>query len=96
MYFFQGAKAPSGAGPPHCRVFTITLKTHHIRYDSSGRVISHTQSTLPDNTHNRKKFVPPAGFKLPVSTSEWPKNHALDHAATVISKFFSEKRSECS
>jgi hypothetical protein len=26
MYFFQGATAPSGPGPPHCRVFTITLR----------------------------------------------------------------------
>jgi hypothetical protein len=31
IFFPHGATAPSGPGPPHCRGFTITLKTHHIR-----------------------------------------------------------------
>ena len=43
--FFHDAAAPSGAGPPHCRVFTITL-----RHTSSGGVISLTQRPLLDNT----------------------------------------------
>ena len=50
-FFFRDAAIPSGPGPPHDRGFTITL-THHTRYNSSRRVISPTQSRLPENTHN--------------------------------------------
>ena len=32
--------------------------THHIRYDSPGRVISLTQRTLPDNTRQTDMHVP--------------------------------------
>jgi len=43
---------PSGPRLSHCRGFTITLKTHHTRPDSSGRVISPSQRPLPDNTQH--------------------------------------------
>jgi len=46
---FNGAKAPSGPGPPHYRGFTIALR-QITRYDSSGRVISPAQRSPPDNT----------------------------------------------
>ena len=52
--FSHGKTAPSGSGPPKYRAFTITLK-HHSRQDSSGRVISPTQSPLPDNTQHSQQ-----------------------------------------
>jgi hypothetical protein len=60
--FFRGATALSGPNPHRYRGFTITLKTHNSRHDSSGRVISLTQIPLPDNTqhtHKRQASVPP-------------------------------------
>jgi hypothetical protein len=61
-------------------------QTHHIRQDSSGRVISPSQRPLPDNTrHSQKIFMPPVGFEPAVPTSERPKTHALDRAASGIS-----------
>ena len=75
IFFFRGATAPSGPNPHHYRGFTITLKTHNIRYDSSGRVISLTQIPLPDNTqhtHKRQTSVPPAEFEPAIPVSERP------------------------
>jgi len=41
--FLPGATAPSGPQPSHNPSFKITLKKHHTRYDSSGRVIGLTE-----------------------------------------------------
>jgi hypothetical protein len=49
--YFHIATASGGPGPPHYRVFTITL-IQHTRYDSSGRVISPKQRSLHDNVQN--------------------------------------------
>jgi hypothetical protein len=56
---YYRATAPSEPGALHCRAFTNTLSwTHHIRLDSSGRVISPTQRSLPNNTkHSPVKDV---------------------------------------
>jgi hypothetical protein len=45
---------------PVCQVLLIIeahdhTQTHHTRYDSSGRVISPTQRTLPDNTQHSQE-----------------------------------------
>jgi len=56
-YFFypDGATFPSDPEPPHGRGFTITLtSTYHTRWDS-GRVISPTQRSLPDNTQDSQE-----------------------------------------
>jgi hypothetical protein len=62
----NAARAPSGPGPPRYRGFTFTLSlTPHIRYDSSGRVISPTQRPLPDNTqHSQERDIhTPGGIR---------------------------------
>ena len=53
-------------------------QTHHTRYDSSGRVISPTQRSLPDNTqHSQETGIHvPAGFEPAILASEWPQTHA--------------------
>ena len=64
--FLLGVGVPSGQGPPHYRGFTITLSyTHHIRKDSSGRAISPTQITPPDNTQQsqEKDIHNPGGIR---------------------------------
>jgi len=49
----HGATIPSGPGFPNYRGFTLTLiYTHQTRLDSSGRVTSPTQKSLPDNTQH--------------------------------------------
>ena len=47
--FVRDTTAPSGPGSPHSRGFWSHTTTHHIRQDSSGRVISWSQRPLPDN-----------------------------------------------
>ena len=39
------------------------------------------------NTHNRQTYVPPVGFEPTITTGERPQTHALDRAATGISKY---------
>jgi len=34
--------------------------------------------------HNRKTFMPPAGFEPAIPASDWPQTHVLEHAATGI------------
>jgi len=47
--------ATDTSGPPYYRGFTIVLKTHYTRYDSSRRVISPSQRPLPDNTQHSQQ-----------------------------------------
>jgi hypothetical protein len=57
--------------------------THHSRQDSSGRVISSSQISLPDNTqHSQQISMPPVGFKSTISAGERSQTHALDRVAT--------------
>jgi len=64
---------------------------------SHSRAHTHTLSTIPldewsarrrnfwqHTTLTRKTSMPPSGFKLAVTASEWPQNHVLDRAATGI------------
>jgi hypothetical protein len=52
MKIERGSTVPSGPGSPHYRGFTITFR------HTSGRVISPTQRTLPDNTqHLQEKEI---------------------------------------
>ena len=52
FYFSMARKPPSGPGTPHCRGFTITLKKHHTRQDSFGRVKGMMQRPVPDYTQH--------------------------------------------
>jgi len=74
--------------PPVGQVFLIHevsrshSKTHHCRCDSSGRVISSSQRSLPDNTqHSQQTSMPPVGFEPTISAGERPQTHTLDRAA---------------
>jgi hypothetical protein len=80
--------------PQWLRAFSLSrlhdhTQTHHIRYDSSGRVINLLQKTAPDNwarhwhkTHKRQTSTPSAGFEPAIPASEPPQTHALDRAST--------------
>jgi hypothetical protein len=92
-----GWTAPSGSGPPHYRGFTITIiYMHHIRQDSTGRVISPTQRPLPDNTqHSQETDIhAPSGIRTHKPARERPQTHDLDHAATEIGNNNNNER-EC-
>ena len=58
--------------------------THHIRQDSSGRVISSSQRPVPDNTqHSQQTNIhAPGGIRTQTSAGERPQTYALDRAAT--------------
>jgi hypothetical protein len=56
IFHLYGAGAPSGPGPTHYQGFTITIiQIRHTRQDSSGRVISPTQRSLPNNTQQSQE-----------------------------------------
>jgi hypothetical protein len=50
-------------------------QTHHTRWDSSGRVISPTQTA--HNNHKRQTSMPRAGFEPIIPASKRPQTHAL-------------------
>ena len=68
----HGSTAPSGPGPPHCRGFTTTPKTHGTRHCSPGRVIGPTQRLLSHNTHKRQTSMPSVGFEPTISARGRP------------------------
>jgi len=74
---------PVGQGLLILEVSRSHTTTHHIRYDSSRRVISSSQRPLPDNTqHKRQTSMPSVGFEPTISAGERPQIYALDRAAT--------------
>jgi hypothetical protein len=82
---FNGATAPSGPEPPHCRDFTITL--WHTTVDTTP---TYKRSVLDlylttHNTHKRQTSMPPAGLEPAIPASEWPQTHAM--AQPLVSAF---------
>ena len=78
---------PVGQGLLIHEVSRSHTTTHHSWLDSSGRVISSSQRTLPDNTHTHtfttdKHPCPAVGFEATIPAGERPHNYALDRAAT--------------
>ena len=55
-------------------------QTHTLGRTSSGRVISPTQRSLPDNT--QQTSMPPAGFEFAIQAGEQRQTHALDRVVT--------------
>jgi YD repeat-containing protein len=88
--FFPVALRPdSGSWHPLTGLRDHTHWTHHTRYDSSGRVISPTQRSLPDNTqHSQETNIHvPSGIRTH-NPIEWAAaNPRLDRAATWISSW---------
>jgi len=76
----------SGSWPPLTGLRDHTHRTHHTRQDSSGRVISPTTRTLPDNSqHSQDTNVhAPVGFEPIIPASERPQTYALDRASSWI------------
>jgi hypothetical protein len=86
-FFFNGATAPSGSGPPQDRGFTITL-----RHTTLGRTPLDEWSArrrdlylTTHHTQNRQTPMPPAGLKPSIPANERLQTQALDRAATGIS-----------
>jgi hypothetical protein len=83
--FSHGMTAPSGAGPPHCWGFTITLR-HPILVSTPLDKWSPWQRELPDNTwHSQHRHPCPARFEPAILASRQLQLHTLDRAATGIS-----------
>jgi hypothetical protein len=59
-------------------------QTHHIRWDSSGRVISSSQTPLPNNTQQSREaeMHDPGGIQNHNPKKQAAVTHALDRAAT--------------
>ena len=89
FFFFHGATAPGGPGPPRSRGFTITLRhttlgrTPLDRWSARRRDLYLTKH----NTHERQTSTPPAGFEPAIPASERPETHALDCVATEIQEY---------
>jgi len=54
-FCFHGSTVPVWSRSLHYRGFTITLKTHHARQDSPGRVIRPKQRPVPHNTQHSQE-----------------------------------------
>ena len=59
-------------------------QTHHIRWDFSGRVISSSQTPLPDNTQHSQEteMHDLGGIRNPNPNKQTAATHALDRAVT--------------
>jgi hypothetical protein len=82
--FTVAQQPPCGAGPPHYRGFTITLRHTticRIHLDERSAIRSDLYLTTY-NAHNRQTSMPPAGFERTIPASERPQTHALDSAVT--------------
>ena len=82
-YFFYGATGSSKPGPPHYRVFTITLQ-HTARGKTPLDEWSVRRRCIYLTTHNRKISITPEGFEPAMPASERPQAHVLDRVATLI------------
>jgi hypothetical protein len=82
--FFYEATAPPPVGLLINEISRSHTTTHHIRWDSSGRVIGSSQRTLPDNTqHSQQTNIhATVGFEPMISAGEQPQTNALNRAAT--------------
>jgi hypothetical protein len=81
IFLLHGSKEPRGAGVPHFRGFTITL-----RHTTLGRTPLDELSVrrkdlclITYNTHKRQ-----TGFEPAIPASERPQTHALDRAVAGI------------
>ena len=79
VFYFHGATAPSGPGPPHHRGFTITLRLTTLGrtplYEWPAR--RRDLYLITHNTHKRETSVPPAAFEPTIPASERPLTHAF-------------------
>ena len=82
------AQQPYGAEASLLSRIHDHIQTQHTQQDFSGRVISLTQRSLPDNTQHSQGIrpCPPAGFESTIPASELPQTHALDRSTTGIDK----------
>ena len=70
-------------------------RSHSIRHTTLGRMPLDEGSTrrkdlylTTHNTHKRKTYLPPVGFKLVIPANDRRQTHALDRAATGIGTFY--------
>ena len=61
-------------------------RTHHSRYDSSGRVMSSSQRPLPNNTqHSQQTNIhAPMGFEPTISAGERPELNPICHLLALL------------
>ena len=83
--FVFGATARQWAGASSFTRFLDHTQRRTSQYDSPGLVISSSQRSLTDNTHNthnRQTPMPPVGFEPTISAGERSLSYALDLTAT--------------
>ena len=86
FFFFHGATAPSGSGPPRDQGFMMTLKPTTLGRTPLGERSARCRDIYLTtyNTRKRQTSMTPAGFEPANLASEWPQTHMLDHVATGI------------
>jgi len=85
-FFFYGAVALIGPGPPHNRgLKTYSDTPRSIELFWMGDQVRRRDYCLTThNTHKRQTIVPPAGFEPTIPAFELPQTHALDLTVTAI------------
>ena len=85
----NGTTVPSGPGPLHYLVFTITLRHTTVgRAHPDERSVPRTDlyPTTHDH-HNRRTSIPPAGFEPEISGSERQQTHARERETFRIVQY---------
>ena len=83
-FFDNGATAPRGPRPPHCRGFVITPKHTTVGRTplDEGSARRRDLYLTTHNTHNRQTSMPLVGFEPAIPPSVRSQTHALNRAAT--------------
>ena len=83
FFFLFPATVQLGTRPPHSWGFWITLRHKYNRQDSSGRVMSSSQKSLPkQHKHKRQTSVLSAGFESAIPAVECLQTYALDYTSS--------------
>jgi hypothetical protein len=94
QFFFHGATAPNGPGPPHfieasrSHSDTTLGRTPLDEWPARRRDLCLTTH----NTHKRQTSMPSVGFEPTIPASEQPQTYALDLAANGIGDILSVHR----
>jgi hypothetical protein len=79
LFVFGASALLVGPGLPIHEVSRSHTRTHHSRFDSSGRVLSSSQRPVPDNTqHSKQTSMFPVGFEPTISAGERKQTGSLN------------------
>ena len=88
-FFFRGATALSGPGPPHSwsHFSVIFIPVSKTPLDDWSTVLG---DLTTHNTHERQTLMPSEKFEPTMPANQLPQTHALERASTWIGQYYSK------